>query len=315
MRSSQNSPPDVQPPESSEAVAVRLRPLRVLLLTGLSGAGKSSALKTLEDLGYEATDNCPISLVEPLLEIGLKHAPARSAVAISIDARTLDFAAEAFLQLLEPLRARADVDVQLLFLDCDDEALRRRYTETRRRHPLAEHRPLPEGIAAERRLMMPLADAADRVLDTTYLGAADLRRLIGGSLRLAESEPLTVSVVSFSYRRGLPREADLVFDVRFLTNPFYEPELRALTGVDPAVAEFIRADPSAEAFLQQLDGMLLRLLPLYEREGKSYLTVGIGCTGGQHRSVFVAEHVAARLTQGGYHVHLAHRELGPRPES
>jgi len=152
------------------------------------------------------------------------------------------------------------------------------------------------------------------VLDTTYLGAADLRRLIGGSHRLEASEPLTVSVVSFSYRRGLPREADLVFDVRFLTNPFYEAELRALTGVDPAVAEYIRADPAAEDFLQQLDRMLLRLLPLYEREGKSYLTVGIGCTGGQHRSVFVAEHVAARLTGAGYHVHLTHRELRPRSE-
>ena len=286
---------------------------RVVLITGMSGAGLSVALKALEDHGYESVDNLRLSLVTALIQ---QDAGVRRPIAVVIDSRTRDFSAEAFLQQMDALTARPDLDVRLLFLDCSDEVLQRRFTETRRRHPLAIDRQVPDGIKRERTLLAPLADRADVTLDSTDLSIHDLRRLLGGHFALAGETQLQVFVTSFSFRRGLPREADLVFDVRFLVNPHYEPDLRPLSGLDAAVADKVAGDPDFPAFFRHLTELLGPLLPRYNLEGKSYLTIAVGCTGGRHRSVFVAERLARWLRERGLRVGLAHRDLEratPRP--
>lgn len=290
---------------TSTAQTVERPRTRVLVLTGMSGAGKSSALKAFEDLGYEAVDNLPLGLVPRLLEPGV----VGDAVAVSVDFRTRDFATERLEEVVNELAARPDIEVTTIFLDCDDETLRRRFTETRRRHPLADDRPVLDGILRERALMQPAMERADVVIDTSSLSTTDLRRILAGQFRLDSATSLTVSVLSFSYRRGLPREADLVFDVRFLANPHYVTKLRPLTGRDPAVAQHIRQDPAFAPFMAGLGDMMEKLLPLYQKEGKSYLTIAVGCTGGRHRSVHVAEELARRLTGKGCEVILRHRDM------
>jgi UPF0042 nucleotide-binding protein len=207
------------------------------------------------------------------------------------------------------LRQQPELDVRLLFLDCDDEVLFRRYTETRRRHPLTADRPVADSVRHERQLVVPLRVRADLVVDTTMLSASDLRRLLQGHFALARQGGMSVFVVSFAYRHGIPRESDLVFDVRFLDNPFYDPKLRPLTGRDEPVADHVRRDPAFNPFLDGLTGVLKPLLPRYVHEGKSYLTIAVGCTGGRHRSVFVAERLAEWLNELGYPVTLNHRDL------
>lgn len=289
------------------------QPLRLLLVTGLSGAGRTLALKSLEDLGWEAIDNLPLGLLDGVLGANARRQP----LAVGIDSRTLDFSVPLFLRQLERLKAAAEVSVGLLFLDCEETVLQRRFTETRRRHPLALNRPLAEGIAAERALLEPLRARADRVLDTSDLPPAELRRLLAAELPVDRSAGMRVFVTSFSYRFGLPREADLVFDLRFLANPHWEPELRPLTGRAPAVAAYLAADPAYEPFLERLFGLLRPLLRGYEAGGKAYLTIALGCTGGRHRSVAAAERLAAWLLQEGWPAGLTHRELeraaGARP--
>jgi UPF0042 nucleotide-binding protein len=217
------------------------------------------------------------------------------------------------LEHIKPLTARGDLDVSLLFLDCDDLALRRRFTETRRRHPLAADRPVTDGIAHERQLMAPLRARAERVIDTTALSVTDLRRLIDTEFALDQGPEMTVTVTSFAYRQGLPREADLVFDVRFLANPHYDPALRPLDGRHARVGDFITRDAAYGPFIDQLTGLLGQLLPHYKREGKSYLTIAVGCTGGRHRSVFVSEQLAAWFAGLGEKVLIRHRELERNP--
>jgi RNase adapter protein RapZ len=285
-------------------------PARVLLVTGMSGAGRSTALKTLEDMGYEAFDNLPLSLVPALIE-GIA-ADAR-AIVVGADLRTRGFAIRGFAieSMLEPLDAvagRTGRELKVLFIDCDDEPLRRRYTETRRPHPLAGDRPVTDGIRLERRVVSALRDRADLVIDTSNLSAAELKRLLTGHFAIAASG-LRVFVTSFAYRHGIPRDADLIFDVRFLDNPHYIPELRQLTGHHPEVAAHIERDPDLAPFLAGLWRLLEPLLPRYEQEGKTYLTIAIGCTGGRHRSVYVAERLAAQLGAAGLRVELAHRDL------
>ena len=279
---------------------------RVVLVTGMSGAGKTSALKALEDAGYEAVDNLPLSLLASLVRPDDR---IDRPLAIGIDTRTRDFGTGPFLSAIDRLKAEPTLSVSVLFVDSDDEVLRRRFTETRRRHPLAADRPVVDGIAAERGLVHALRERADLILDTSSLAQADLKRLVQEYFGLESKTGLAVSVVSFAYRNGLPREADLVFDVRFLANPHYEPALEPLTGRDKAVGEYIRRDPAFAPFIESLAGMLCSLLPRFEREGKSYLTVAIGCTGGKHRSVFVAELLAAQLRKLDYRVALIHRDV------
>ncbi len=279
---------------------------RLVLVTGMSGAGKTTALKALEDAGYEALDNLPLSLLPAVIPPAARDSRA---VAVDIDVRTRDFGVDTFAAHVAPLLARAEVDVRLLFVDCDDEVLRRRYTATRRRHPLADDRPVIDSIRLERQTIEPLRARADLVIDTTDLAEGDLRRLVADTFALDSGPALRLFVTSFSYRHGLPRDADLVFDVRFLANPHYEPRLKPLTGLDPAVGDFIAADPGFEPFFASLTAMLLPLLPRYEGEGKSYLTIAVGCTGGRHRSVFVARRLADLLGDRGCRVQVRHRDL------
>lgn len=276
--------------------------MRILLITGLSGAGKSTALKTLEDLGCEAIDNAPLSLVPSLAASGGQHD-----LAIGTDARSRDFSPEHFAKMLAGLKASGH-DVRLLFLDAENEALQRRFTETRRKHPLALDRPVADGIMHERSLLFPLRGMADVVFDTSEWNGADLK----GAVREfygAEQRALYIFVTSFSYKRGLPRDADLVFDVRFLRNPFYEPLLRTETGLDAKVAAFVEADPGFKEFFSNIKMLIEPLLPRYLEEGKSYLTIAIGCTGGRHRSVHVAEKLTGFLKQKEYKVGIRHRDI------
>jgi len=278
----------------------------VVIVTGLSGAGKTLALKGLEDLGWEAVDNLPLSLVANLVRSGT--ASSRP-LAVGIDIRTRDFGVEPVLDAVDRLMSENGRKVELLFLDCDDDALCRRYTESRRRHPLAADRPLLDGIHHERALLLPLRARADLVVDTTGLAPSALKRVLGGHFGLAADRGLVVFVTSFAYRNGLPREADLVFDARFLANPHYRPDLRPLTGRDAAVADYVAADPAFGPYIDSLTGLLAPLLPRFAAEGKSYLTIAIGCTGGRHRSVAVAERIADWLRGRGERVDLRHREL------
>ena len=277
----------------------------LLLVTGVSGAGKSSALKVLEDLGYEAVDNLPVSLIGRLVAPGDFPHP----IAIGIDIRTRDFDSAGFLQELEHLVQRSHMDVTLLFLDCDDEVLGRRFEETRRRHPLADDRPVSDGIRRERILMAPVLNRANVTVDTSEMALADLKRTLKGHFGIEGKDELAIFVTSFSYRLGLPREADLVFDVRFLANPHYDLDLRDLTGLDEAVGGFISADAHFQPFFDDLTRLLGPLLGGYAAEGKSYLTIAVGCTGGRHRSVFVAEKLAQWLAKQDRPTDLRHRDL------
>lgn len=274
-----------------------------MIVTGMSGAGKSTALKTLEDMGYEAVDNVPLRII-PLLfeELG------DSRVVIGVDVRSRDFDIDFFMdKVIAPMRAKDD-SAKVLFLDAEDESLRRRFNETRRRHPLAPDRQVKDGIAQERTILEPLQKRADLVVDTTDFSIPELRRWIRQHFSPEEQGEFSVSVQSFSYRFGLPREADLVLDVRFLKNPHYDPKLKELTGLDKEVGTFITKDPGYKEFMEKLKSMLSLLLPRYEDEGKSYLTIAIGCTGGKHRSVFVAGEIHKYLLENKFKTTLHHRD-------
>ncbi|HTZ69249.1 MAG TPA: RNase adapter RapZ [Acetobacteraceae bacterium] len=274
------------PAEAPEAA----RPRRVVLVTGLSGAGRSSILHVLEDLGYEAVDNPPLPLMEELVTRGDRPA------AIGVDSRSRGFEPAAVLHTLARLRLNPALRPELIFAWADEPSLLRRYTETRRRHPLAPRGRVIDGILAEDALLTSLREAADLVLDTSRLSIPALRATIERRLGAgAESQGMTVSVMSFAYGRGLPTDADLVFDVRFLRNPHYEPTLRPGTGLDAPVAAFIAADPAYEPFMDKVTDLLSLLLPRFVTEGKKYAGIAIGCTGGRHRSVHVAQQLAERI--------------------
>ncbi|GEO82420.1 RNase adapter RapZ [Pararhodospirillum oryzae] len=281
-------------------------PRRVVVVTGMSGAGRSSVLRALEDMGYETIDNLPLHLVDALITGAPR--PTRP-LALGIDSRTRGFDVATVLAALDRLEANPACDTRLVFVDCDDDVLVQRYTETRRRHPLAVDRPLPDGIALERRLIGPLQTRAFRRLDTTHTVPGRLKALLEGEFSLDPQADMAVFVTSFGFRHGLPREADLVFDVRFLDNPHYDPALRRLSGLDAAVGAHVEADPDWPAFFDHMTSLLGLLLPRYSREGKSYLTIAIGCTGGRHRSVYTVECLAAWLMKIGIRVHAGHRDL------
>jgi len=281
---------------------------RIVLVTGVSGAGKSSALKSLEDMGFEAIDNVPVSLLGRLVAPGAF--PENTA--IGIDVRTRDFDAGMILANVDALAEKDDIGISILFIDCDDDVLIRRYEETRRRHPLALDRPVSDGIRHERTLMAPLRERATIVLDTSDMALSDMRRSLQGHFGVAGQNRLSIFVSSFGYRNGLPRDADLVFDVRFLKNPHYELTLRPLTGQDRVVGEYIETDAGFRPFFDRLKNLLELLLERYTAEGKSYLTIAIGCTGGHHRSVYTAETLGKWLTERNDSVQIRHRDLDKR---
>lgn len=282
----------------------------VLLITGMSGAGKTSALKALEDLNYEAIDHVPLSMLNRLVapDKTLSTADERP-IAIGVDVRTRDFNVDAVLRRIDRLIGDGGVAAKLVFLDCDDEVLRRRYTETRHRHPLADDRPVADGIAMERKMLAPLRRRAHVIVDTTSLAPGQLKRVFAEHYGSEDKPGLFVYVTSFGFRNGLPREADLVFDVRFLANPHYDPELRPFTGRHQQVRNFIRQDEALEPFFDNLTTLLNPLLPRYAAEGKSYLSIAVGCTGGRHRSVYMADRLAAWLERSGQRVQTHHRDL------
>lgn len=281
---------------------------RVVFVTGASGAGRTTATNALEDLGFESIANLPLSLVERVADATRMRRP----LALGIDVRNRDFSTDAMIALVDRLPSDAAIDVQLLYLDCRTDVLIRRYSETRRRHPLAPSETPHVGIAREMELLTPVREMADFLIDTSDMTPHDLRaeidRLFAGGVR----GRLSLTVESFSFKRGLPRGVDMVFDVRFLANPHWIAGLRARDGRDADVAAFVEADPRFGDFFERLSGLIQSLVPAYKEEGKTSLAIAIGCTGGQHRSVVVAEKLAKALAEQDWQVSTRHRELERR---
>jgi UPF0042 nucleotide-binding protein len=288
-------------------------PVGVLLVTGMSGSGRTSALKILEDIGFEAVNNLPLALLGNLATDNLLRPEGKiRPLAIGIDIRSRDFDTEAFIAEVERLRGAGD-GVGLLFLDCDDDELARRYAETRRRHPVTADRPLIDGIKHERRVLAPVRDRATWVIDTTDFRSLDLERHLRGRFALERGPGLTVLLTSFGFANGLPHQADFVFDVRFLRNPHYVPELKPLTGIDPAVADYVAQDAGFPGYFERLTGLLDTALAGLDGRANACLSIAVGCTGGRHRSVFVAERLTAWFKEKSYPVDLQHRDAGIRP--
>ena len=277
----------------------------IVFVTGPAGAGRGTALNALEDAGFEVIDNLPLALV---LQVAEGRAPGRP-LALGIDPRSRDFAPDNFLQVLEDLRARDRNRVDLVFLDCAVQTLLRRFSETRRRHPLSAGAAPSDGIALEILLLEPMRLRADYLIDTSEMSPHDLRAEMTRWFGSDASAQLTVSLQSFSYKRGLPHEADLVFDCRFLRNPHWEPALRPRDGRDPEVAAHVAGDARFAPFLERVMAMLDLVLPANAEEGKTTVNIAIGCTGGRHRSVMLVEKLAPALVDQGWQVSKRHREL------
>ncbi|MDX8350298.1 RNase adapter RapZ [Cognatiyoonia sp. IB215446] len=280
----------------------------VVLVTGPSGAGRSTAINALEDLGYEVIDNLPLSLLPRLLE----GPPPNRPIALGIDVRNRDFGVNALIEIIDQLSAEPDHEPQVLYVDADEEELVRRYSETRRRHPLAPAGPPLTGIAKEKELLVPLQGRADVLINTTGLSPHDLRAEIDRWFATGEGRHLGVTLHSFSYKRGLPRGLDIVMDCRFLRNPHWEPELRDRDGRDADVAAYVADDTRFTAFFERVKSLIDLLLPAHKDEGKTHLSIGFGCTGGQHRSVALTERMASALAEDGWQVSKRHREIERR---
>ena len=280
----------------------------MVLVTGPAGAGRSSTLNVLEDAGFEAIDNIPMRMLRALLEAPGQLRP----MALGVDLRNRDFSTDRVIELMSDMRSRPDVDIELLYLDCATNVLLRRFSETRRRHPMAATATPVEGIVREKELLEPVLALADVLIDTSELSPHDLRAELEQWFAPQGGSDMAVSVHSFSYKRGLPRGLDMVLDCRFLQNPYWEEGLRALDGRDQRVADYVAQDARFASFRDKVVELALLLLPAYEAEGKAYLAIGFGCTGGQHRSVAMAETLARALADGGWPVSIRHRELERR---
>jgi UPF0042 nucleotide-binding protein len=282
---------------------------RVVLVTGPSGAGRTTAIRALEDMGYESIDNIPLSLI-PRLTDG--NAPLARPMALGIDVRNRDFSAEGLLELHARLRERSSLQVDLLYLDCQPDILSRRYSETRRRHPLAPHETPMDGILREMALLEGVRARADILVETSELTVHDLKAEMDKWFGLNSGHAMAVSVQSYSYKRGMPQGLDVAFDCRFLRNPHWDPALKPFTGMDPAVVDYIAQDTRHAPFHDHVLNLIKFMLPACVEEGKAHFTIGFGCTGGQHRSVAMTESVAAALAQEGWPVSIRHRELERR---
>jgi UPF0042 nucleotide-binding protein len=278
----------------------------LVVLTGLSGSGKSTVLKSFEDMGFYCVDNLPVELMPIFAELHGAGDGDFARAALMIDARE-----GLQLQKLPPLlkHLRKDHPISLVFIEAQDDALMRRYSETRRPHPLGKNYSVRESLRRERELMAPIRKLADVVIDTTQFNVHELRQFVTERFKNPDKRPLMVSVVSFGYRYGVPTDADLVFDVRFLPNPHFVPRLREFTGKDPKVRRYIRSFPQTGEFLRRVEGLLSYLIPHYAREGKSYLTIAFGCTGGRHRSVMMSEAVKKYLEKRGATAKVVHRDI------
>nr|WP_235857717.1 RNase adapter RapZ [Marimonas lutisalis] len=281
---------------------------RCVLVTGPSGAGRSTAIRVLEDLGYEAIDNLPLTLLPRLLEGPGRDRP----LALGIDARNRDFSTNGLIEMIDTMGELTGGPLELLYLDSREDVLLRRFSETRRRHPLAPAESPGQGIAREFDLLVPIRARADVLIDTSELTPHELRAEVERWFSADPAHQLAVSVNSFSYKRGVPRGIDMVFDCRFLQNPYWEPALRGMNGQDGAVADYVARDPRFAPFFERVADLVQMLLPAYSEEGKAYLSIGFGCTGGQHRSVTMAEKLAKALAEAGWQVSIRHRELERR---
>ena len=298
----------MKPKKSSE-------PQKILLITGVSGAGKTTVLKTLEDLGWETVDNFPIKLAPQLLKIpasGSEDGP-NTPLALGFDSRTRGFDAGALIEQIKALQTQPNLEIMTLFLDCAGVEIERRYAETRRRHPMAQDRPAMDGVAIDRNLMEPFRRWAETVVDTSKLSAYDLQQVIRERFTSEKTPHSTITVTSFGFSRGVPHNADLVFDLRFLRNPHWDSALRPMTGMDASVAEYVAADPQYDEAMQKIRDLLRFLLPLYDAQGKAYINIAFGCTGGRHRSVHVAETFGNWLREDGFALTVSHRNLTSRP--
>lgn len=285
---------------------------RVLLVTGVLGAGKTTALRVLEDLGWEILDNFPLRMLERLIDTPDPDEHERAPLAIGFDSRTRGFNPHTTVELVARLSLRGDIELATLYLDCSSEELQRRYNETRRRHPLAADMPASAGISAEREVMEPLRRWADMVINTTAFSVNELQQAMREQFAPQSGPAMTVTVTSFGFSRGMPPVADYVFDMRFLNNPYWDSRLRPLTGKDEAVAEFIRGDPAFDEAFARVRDLLLTVLPRFKLHGKAYVHIAFGCTGGRHRSVFMVEQIGAALRNAGFSPTLLHRNLNSR---
>jgi UPF0042 nucleotide-binding protein len=284
------------------------RTLRIVIVTGLSGSGKSTAIKAFEDLGYFCVDNLPVLMLPDFLKLREESSEDLWHIALGMDIRERRFL-ESYSKIFSELRKRG-ANLEILFLEATDDVLQRRFSQTRRKHPLAGKGSVLEGIKAERDMLRDLKGMATRVVDTSSANVHDLKRMISRLYAVSpDPDALQVMVLSFGFKYGVPAEADIVMDVRFLPNPFFVEGLRDLDGRREEVIRFVLQDAQSQVFLDKFSTLLSDLLPRYRAEGKSYLTIAIGCTGGKHRSVVMAERLAARLAEKGYRTHLSHRDV------